>query len=154
MTSMSVWGRSRTALSMAALLALAACGGGDGGDSKSTGSESVVLQGQVQDEPIAGAQVCLYVDGNLARTSAGADICSDETDAQGNYTLAIPRGLPPGFLTLVATKASEKIKLVSTLGTLGQVLTAADAGGRVTAERLPEIRVTHRGLTSEVQHLF
>jgi hypothetical protein len=112
----------------------------DGTDSK--GPDSVVLSGQVVDGPVAGAQVCLFADGAQAHNSAGAAICSSETDAQGNYTLTIPRNLPPGFVTLVASKGSN-IKLASTLGTFAEVLQAAGNDGAVTPANLPAARVTH-----------
>lgn len=124
-------------------LSLAACGGGGGagGGTNSNASDSVVLSGQVVDGPIAGAQVCLFSDGVQARNAAGA-ICSSGTDAQGNYTITIPRDLTPGFLTLVASKGSN-IKLVSTLGALSHVLEAAGNGGTVTSANLPTARITH-----------
>ena len=144
MASMNVWARSRTALSMAALLALAACGGG--GSSSSAGSSgsagTVELRSKVVDGPIAGARVCLFKDGIQALTVSNAAICSADTDAEGGYTLAIPRDLAPGFLTLVVTKG-DQIKLASALGTLAQVLGAAGSANIVTDEGLPAIRVTH-----------
>jgi filamentous hemagglutinin family protein len=131
-------------LTAAVTVMLAACGGGDGGSSDTTakGSDSVVLSGQVVDSPIAGAQVCLFTDGVQARDAAGAAICSSDTDAQGNYTISIPRTLAPGIVTLVANKGSN-IKLTSTLGTVAQVLDAAGNGGTVTPANLPAARVTH-----------
>ena len=137
-------------------LSLAACGGGSinndnrnnaGSNSNSpvaspttAGPDSVVLSGQVVDGPIAGAQVCLYSDGVQARNAAGAVICSSATDAQGNYTITIPRTLTSGFITLVAIK--ENIKLVSSLGTLSQVLAAAGSSGTVSSATLPPARIS------------
>lgn len=125
-----------------AVVMLAACGGGGDGDATFNEADSVVLSGQVVDGPISGAQVCLFSNGVQARNAAGAIICSSETDAQGNYTLTIPRNLAPGFLTLVASKGSN-IKLASALGTLTQVLEAAGNGGTMTPANLPTARVTH-----------
>lgn len=130
-------------LALAALLA--GCGGGDGSSADagvSTPQGSVTLSGQVIDGPIADAKVCLYVDGVAARNAANTAICASNTDAQGNYSLEVPRGLNPGLLTLVASKGSN-IKLVSALGTLEQVLAAAGSGGVITAANLPAARVTH-----------
>lgn len=138
-------------------LALSACGGGgsnEGSSGNSSGSsgtgpvaapvtpaaDPVVLSGQVVDGPIAGAQVCLYLDGVQARDAAGAVICSTGTDAQGNFTMTIPRTLAPGFITLVASK--ENIKLVSSLGTLAQVLSAAGNSGAVNSAALPPARIS------------
>lgn len=133
---------ARFALSLSMVALLAACGGGGGGsNSAGAGSDAVSLKGQVIDGPIAGAQVCLLSNGVPARNGDGAAICSVGTDAEGNYTLTIPRNLASGFLTLVATKGSD-IKLASSLGTLDQLLTAA-AGGVVTPAELPSSRVTH-----------
>jgi hypothetical protein len=132
-------------------LSLVACGGGSSGngngsssspvpDTSAPSAESVVLSGQVVDGPIAGAQVCLYSDGVQARDAAGAAICSSATDTQGNYTMTIPRTLAPGFITLVASK--ENIKLVSSLGTLSQVLSAAGSSAVLNAAALPPARIS------------
>jgi hypothetical protein len=134
---------ARHALSVTMLAVLAACGGGgDGGSSSSSSSGSVALSGQVTDGPISGAQVCLFLDGVPARNAAGAPICSGETDAQGNYTLSIPRNLASGFLTLVATKGAD-IKLASTLGSVTEVFAAAGTAGTVTPANLSSASVTH-----------
>ena len=131
---------------------LAACGGssstssnGDSGNasgSGATGSNAITLSGLVSDGPIADAQVCLFSDGVQARSATGAALCSGNTDAQGNYTIAIPTDLAPGFLTLVASKGGS-IKLASVLGTLAQVLEAAGNGATVTSAKLPSARITH-----------
>ncbi len=130
-------------------LFLAACGGngsnGDGGNasgSGAAGNNAIALSGLVSDGPIAGAQVCLFSNGVQARNAAGAALCSTETDAQGNYTIAIPKDLAPGFLTLVASKGNT-IKLASALGTLAQVTQAAGSGTTVTSAALPSARITH-----------
>lgn len=129
---------------------LAACGGsssnnGDNSNvsgSGATGNNAITLSGLVSDGPIAGAQVCLFSDGMPARNAAGAALCSSETDAGGSYTIAIPKDLAPGFLTLVASKGSN-IKLASALGTLAQVMEAAGNGATVTSASLPPARITH-----------
>jgi hypothetical protein len=128
----------------AATTLLIACGGGngDGGDSASQASDTVVLKGQVVDGPVTGAQVCLFSNGEQVRNSAGTAICSGDTDAQGNYTITIPRDLAPGFVTLIASKGSD-IKLASVLGTLAQVFEAAGNDGTVSPDSLPAARVTH-----------
>jgi hypothetical protein len=136
----------KMALSASLLTVLAACGGGSGssgqGSNNSAGTGSITLSGQVVDSAIAGAQVCLFSNGAQARNAAGDAICSSLTDAQGNYTLTIPKSLASGLLTLVATKGSD-IKLTSSLGTLDQVLSAAGAAGMVTPSDLPSATVTH-----------
>lgn len=132
-------------LALAALLSACGGGGGDSGAANNGGSTaqgSVTLNGQVIDGPIAGAKVCLQVDGVAARDAANAAVCSNDTDAQGNYSLTVPRSLGAGVLTLVASKGSG-IKLVSTLGTLEQVVAAAGSSGVATAANLPAARVTH-----------
>lgn len=132
-------------LALAALLTACGGGGGDSGTANNGGSTAqgpVTLNGQVIDGPIAGAKVCLHVDGVAARDSASAAICAADTDAQGNYSLAVPRSLGSGLLSLVASKGGG-IKLVSTLGTLEQVVAAADSSGVATAASLPAARVTH-----------
>jgi hypothetical protein len=129
---------------------LAACGGSSGnhGDnsnasgSGATGSNAITLSGLVTDGPIAGAQVCLFSDGVQARNAAGAAICSSDTDAQGNYSIAIPKDLASGFLTLLASKGSN-VKLASALGSLAQVMEAAGSGATVTPASLPSARITH-----------
>jgi hypothetical protein len=130
-------------------LFLAACGGssnnGDGSSasgSGTTGNNAITLSGLVSDGPVAGAQVCLFSDGVQARNAAGAALCFSETDAQGNYAIAIPKDLAPGFLTLVANKGST-IRLASALGTLAQVTQAAGNGTTVTSAALPAARITH-----------
>lgn len=135
----------RNTLAIALLpLALAACGGGGGSDTTSQASNSnpVVLNGQVVDGPIAGAQVCLFSDGVQVRDSAGTAVCSSQTDVQGNYTIQIPSNVALGFLTLVATKDGY-IKLTSALGTFSQVMAAQGSDGKVTPASLPGSRVTH-----------
>jgi len=137
-----------SALTLAALLS--ACGGGSDGSSDGGNSTpvtpapqaAVTLSGQVVDGPIAGAKVCLFVDGVAARDASSAAICSSETDAQGNYSLSVPRTLSAGLLTLLASKGSD-IKLTSALGTLEQLLAAAGSSGTVTSATLPTVRVTH-----------
>lgn len=132
-------------LALAALLTACGGGGGDSGTGNPGGPAAqgaVTLSGQVIDGPIAGAKVCLQIDGAAARDAANAAICSAETDAQGNYSLSVPRSLNAGLLTLVASKGSS-IKLVSTLGTLEQVIAAAGSSSLVTAANLPAARVTH-----------
>nr|WP_217343683.1 hypothetical protein [Noviherbaspirillum sp. L7-7A]MBV0877752.1 hypothetical protein [Noviherbaspirillum sp. L7-7A] len=132
---------------------LAACGGSssNNGDSSNAsgsgaragaGGNAITLSGLVSDGPIAGAQVCLFSDGVLVKNAAGAALCSSDTDAEGNYTIAIPNDLAPGFLTLVASKGSN-IKLASALGTLAQVMEAAGGGTTVTASSLPSARISH-----------
>lgn len=129
---------------------LAACGGSssNNGDNSNVsrsgvaGSNAITLSGLVSDGPVAGAQVCLFSDGLPARNTAGAALCSSETDAEGNYTIAIPKDLAPGFLTLVASKGSN-IKLASALGMLAQVIEAAGSGATVTSASLPSARITH-----------
>jgi hypothetical protein len=137
---------ARFAISALMIGLLAACGGGGGGGTAaasggSAPGDSISIRGQVVDAPIAGALVCLYLDGAAARNDAGSALCSTETDAAGNYTLTMPRRLSAGVLSLVAAKGSS-IKLASSLGTLDQVLAAAD-GGVVTSAALPSVRVTH-----------
>jgi hypothetical protein len=139
----------RQTLAVALLpLSLVACGGGSSDGSSpltsatTAGAESVVLSGQVVDGPIAGAQVCLFADGVQVRNAAGAPVCSTESDAQGNYSLTVPRNIPAGFLTLIASKSSY-IKLASALGTLSQVLGAAGNSGTVTSASLPAVRITN-----------
>lgn len=142
----------RKALAIAILpLSLAACGGG-GTENSSSGNpvagsttaaaDSFVLSGQVSDGPIAGAQVCLFADGVQVRNAAGAPVCSAGSDAQGNYTLTVPRSIPAGFLTLVASTSSY-IKLASALGTANELLGAANKGGTVTSASMPAVRITH-----------
>lgn len=125
---------------------LAACGGGDGdtnGDNQAdAGSKAITLSGKVVDGPIAGANVCLFSGGTQVRSAAGDAICSGQTDAEGNYTLSIPRNLAPGFFTLMAAKGSD-IKLASALGTLEQIVAAAGSAGTVTTATLPASTVTH-----------
>lgn len=137
---------TRFALSVSMLAALAACGGGDGdadtGSPAAGGTATITLSGQVVDGPIAGAKVCLFSGGAQARNAAGEAICASETDAQGNYTMTVPRNLAPGFITLVATKGSD-IKLASTVGTVDQLLAIAGTGGAVTTAGLPTAKVTH-----------
>ncbi len=133
-----------SALAVATMLA--ACGGGDGGGEGAAGGSgpqgSVKLSGQVIDGPIEGAKVCLFVDGAAASDAAKAAICSNNTDAEGNYSLMVPRSLDAGLLTLIASKGSN-IQLVSALGTLEEVLAAAGSSDEVTAANLPAARVTH-----------
>ncbi len=134
-----------------AVLALSACGGdGSGTDSNTAGTgnagnatpAAVTLSGQVTDGPIAGARVCLFSNGVQAKTNAGDAICSSQTDAQGNYTVSIPKSLASGLLALIATKGSD-IKLTSILGTLDQVLAAAGTGTAVSPTELSSATVTH-----------
>lgn len=133
-----------------AVFALSACGGGGNdatansttGNTANAGSNVVTLSGKVTDGPIAGAKVCLLSNGVQANNAAGDAICSSQTDAQGNYVLTIPRSLASGLLTLIAAKGAD-IKLVSTLGTVEQVLSAAGATGAVAPAQLSSANVTH-----------
>jgi len=127
------------------VFALSACGGGDDkptGNADNAGSNVVTLSGKVTDGPIAGAKVCLLSNGVQANNASGEAICSGQTDAQGNYSLSIPRSLASGLLTLIAAKGTD-IKLASTLGTVEQVLSAAGAAGTVTPTQLSSATVTH-----------
>lgn len=138
---------TRFALSVSMLAVLAACGGGGDGAGDANGpangnTGTITLSGQVVDGPVSGAKVCLFVGGAQARNAAGEAICAGDTDAQGNYTMTIPRNLTAGFVTLVATRGSD-IKLASTVGTLDQLLAIAGTGGAVTTASLPTAKVTH-----------
>jgi hypothetical protein len=134
----------KLALSISLAALLAACGGGgsSGGSSANAGIDSITLSGQVVDGPVAGTQVCLFSNGSQAHDTSGAAICSGATDAQGNYTMMIPKSLASGFLTLVATKGND-IKLASTLGSTSDLLAAAGSGASVSPSNLPNARVTH-----------
>ena len=128
---------------------LTACGGESGGRDGSpptsvstTSTDTVSLTGQVIDGPVAGARVCLFSDGVQVRDAAGAAVCSTASDAQGNYSLTVSRNIPTGFLTLVASTSSY-IKLASALGTVSEVLGAADNSGAITSTKLSSTRITN-----------
>lgn len=107
--------------------------------------DTLTLRGQVTDGPVSGAQVCLHRDGNAIQDTAGKPVCSDVTDSQGNYSLAIPRNLPDGLLMLVATKANS-LKLASILGENAQVLdiaAKAEKQGIVDTATFPSLVVSH-----------
>lgn len=98
MTSMSVWVRSRTVLSMAALLALAACGGGGGGSSSSSGGAvTASVSGVASKGLLLNAVVTAYAVN--ADGSKGAKLASTTTSAtDGSYSLT---GLPAGVVVLL-----------------------------------------------------
>jgi len=87
---MKVWARSRTALSMAALLALVACGGGGGGSASTVSVSGVASKGLLRNAVVTAYAVSAGV--------KGAALANTTTDANGSYTLT---GLPPGALVLV-----------------------------------------------------
>lgn len=93
MTSMNVWARSRTALSLAALLALVACGGG-GGDSSSGGgaASTVAVSGVASKGLLAYAKVTAYAVNSNGTPDTSKVLGSAITDANGAYTIT---GLPP-----------------------------------------------------------
>lgn len=93
MTSMNVWARSRTALSLAALLVLVACGGG-GGDSSSGGgaASTVAVSGVASKGLLAYAQVTAYAVNSNGTPDTSKVLGSAITDANGAYTIT---GLPP-----------------------------------------------------------
>lgn len=95
MKSMNVWARSRTALSMAALLALAACGGGGGSSTSGSTPSTVSVAGIASKGLLRNAVVTAYAVTNGIK---GAALGSTTTDADGRYTLT---GLPSGALVLL-----------------------------------------------------
>lgn len=95
MASMNVWARSRTALSMAALLALAACGGGGGSSTSGSTPSTVSVAGIASKGLLRNAVVTAYAVTNGIK---GAALGSTTTDADGRYTLT---GLPSGALVLL-----------------------------------------------------
>lgn len=97
MASMNVWARSRTALSMAALLALAACGGGGGSSSSGGTPSTVAVSGVASKGLLLNAVVTAYA--VKADGTKGDKLASVITDASdGSYTLT---GLPAGALVLL-----------------------------------------------------
>jgi hypothetical protein len=109
MKSMNVWARSRTALSMAALLALAACGGG-GGDSASTGGtpSTVAVSGVASKGLLLNAVVTAYaVKADGTKGDKLASVTTSPTD--GSYTLT---GLPSGALVLLEVTPQAGTKMV------------------------------------------
>lgn len=109
MTSMSVLVRSRTALSMAALLALAACGGG-GGDSASTGGtpSTVAVSGVASKGLLLNAVVTAYaVKADGTKGDKLASVTTSATD--GSYTLT---GLPSGALVLLEVTPQAGTQMV------------------------------------------
>lgn len=110
MTVMSTWARSRTALSMAAVLALVACGGGGGGSSSSSsGSTSTVaVSGVASKGVLLNAVVTAYAAN--ADGSRGAKLASTTTSAtDGSYNLT---GLPPGVVVLLEVTPQAGTKMV------------------------------------------
>ena len=90
MASMNVWARSRTALSMAALLALAACGGGGGSSSSGGTPSTVAVSGVASKGLLLNAVVTAYaVNADGTKGNKLASVTTSATD--GSYTLT---GLP------------------------------------------------------------
>lgn len=108
------------ALTMMAAAMLTACGGSSNNETEKKNNDDIKLSGQVVDGPIAEAKVCLFSGGSSVKNKAGADVCSAETDEEGNYTLVIPGSISSGILHLVAAKGDE-IRLASVLGSLEDV---------------------------------
>lgn len=109
MASMNVWARSRTALSMAALLALAACGGGGGSSSSGGTPSTVAVSGVASKGLLLNAVVTAYA--VKADGTKGAALGNTTTDADGRYTLT---GLPSGALVLleVTPKADDSTTML------------------------------------------
>lgn len=92
MASMNVWARSRTALSMAALLALAACGGGGGSSSSGGTPSTVAVSGVASKGLLANAKVTAYAVKSNGTADTSKVLGSDITKADGSYQIT---GLPP-----------------------------------------------------------
>jgi len=123
---------------------LAGCGGGSSGTTGSTSAAgTTTIMGQVIDGPIAGADLCVYVNGNIVKDSSGKDVCAT-TDANGFYSVDIPDSsvTDSDFVNLIATKGST-IKLASSAGTVAQIKSAAGSG-TATTKTLPQAKVTNQ----------
>lgn len=108
MTVMSTWARSRTALSMAAVLALAACGGGGSSSSSSGATPTVAVSGVASKGLLLNAVVTAYAVN--ADGSKGAKLASTTTSAtDGSYSLT---GLPPGVVVLLEVTPQAGTKMV------------------------------------------
>jgi len=108
MASMNVWARSRTALSMAALLALAACGGGGGSSSSGGTPSTVAVSGVASKGLLLNAVVTAYaVNADGTKGNKLASVTTSATD--GSYTLT---GLPAGALVLLEVTPQAGTKMV------------------------------------------
>lgn len=108
MASMNVWARSRTALSMAALLALAACGGGGGSSSSGGTPSTVAVSGVASKGLLLNAVVTAYaVKADGTKGDKLASVTTSATD--GSYTLT---GLPSGALVLLEVTPQAGTQMV------------------------------------------
>ena len=135
MASMNVWARSRTALSMAALLALAACGGG-GGSSSSGGTPSTVsVAGVASKGLLAHAKVTAYAIKSDGAADTSKVLGSAITDANGAYQIT---GLPPSTPVIleVTPLPAEGTRPATTMkdeATGTDVVVAVDSGFSLSA---------------------
>ncbi len=116
MASMNVWARGRTALSMAALLALAACGGGGGGSSQQSAPSASTLSGTAA----GGAAVM----GNVIVTDSTGQTKSAPIEADGSYTVDVTGMTGPFVLKAAGTVGNTGVTYYS-------AATQADVGGTV-----------------------
>ncbi len=94
--TIQAWMHGRTAIGLAVLLSLAACGGGGGGGDSAAAPSTVTVAGVASKGLLAKAIVSAY--GVNADGSKGVRIKFTTTDVRGNYVLA---GLTPGALVLL-----------------------------------------------------
>jgi hypothetical protein len=135
MKSMSVWARSRTALSMAALLALVACGGG--GESTSGGSTptTVSVSGVASKGLLAHAKVTAYAVNNNGTANESQVLGSAITTDVGSYVIA---GLPPSTpvilkVTPLAAEGSRPATTMKDEATGVPVVVPVDSGFSLSA---------------------
>lgn len=151
MTSMSVWARSRTVLSMAALLALAACGGGGGGSASGGTPSTVSVSGVASKGLLAHAKVTAYAVKSDGSADESKVLGSAITNADGAYEITgLPASTP--VILKVTPLAAEGTRPATTMKdeatgetvtvpvTSGFSLSAAvvlDASGSTSAQVTP-----------------
>jgi hypothetical protein len=90
----------------AAASALVACGGGGGGggSSRSPPPQPTVLTGTVAvGAPVAGADILVVTPCSTTPPPCGTFLNTVRTDANGNFTVTVPSGLPP-FMVLTVQR--------------------------------------------------
>ena len=127
---------SHLILSLVAVAALSACGGGDSASTTAT-TGTTQLSGAVVKGPVAGASVCAYA---VAATARGAALgpCT-VTDGTGQYTLSIPAVAGPVWLEATGGSYTDEATALAVSLAAGAALTSLiDAnGGSVNAYLTP-----------------
>ncbi|MCX8517011.1 MAG: hypothetical protein ORN29_02940 [Rhodoferax sp.] len=109
-----------TAISLATVALISACGGGTSSTSSGSSTSATTLSGQVIDGYIKGATVCLDLNGNNACDSGEPSTTSGD---KGAYSLSVPAGTDISGLHVIASVPATGATDTDDSGTATPVIT-------------------------------